>query len=98
MTPTDLGDKIKESLIPDGGLGLTPFYVWDSVGRVISLRAEAVGLEASGHSLLVGMAQDLAASGTGLPEFCVAGRWRAPAMTIRYTRSQAADRGAVARY
>ena len=65
---------------------------------MITLRAEAVGLEASGHSLLVGMAQDLAASGTGLPEFCVAGRWRAPAMIIRNTRSQAADRGAVARY
>ena len=35
-----------------------------SVGRVVARRAEAVGLQASGHSLRVGMAQDLAAAGT----------------------------------
>ena len=33
-----------------------------SVGRVVARRAEAVGLQASGHSLRVGMAQDLAAA------------------------------------
>ncbi len=69
-----------------------------SVGRVVTRRAEAVGLQASGHSLRVGMAQDLAAAGTGLPELCQAGRWKSPTMAIRYIRSQAADRGAVARY
>ena len=69
-----------------------------SVGRVVTRRAEAVGLQASGHSLRVGMAQDLAAAGAGLPELCQAGRWQSPTMAIRYIRSQAADRGAVARY
>ena len=69
-----------------------------SVGRVVTRRAEAVGLQASGHSLRVGMAQDLAAAGTSLPGLCQAGRWQSPTMAVRYTRSQAADRGAVARY
>ena len=66
-----------------------------SVGRVVSRCAEAVGLQAFGHSLRVGMAQDLAAAGTTL---CQAGRWQSPAMAVRYTRSQVADRGVVARY
>ena len=69
-----------------------------SVGRVVTRRAEAVGLQASGQSLRVGMAQDLAASGADFPELCEAGRWQSPTMAIRYTRSQATDRGAVARY
>ena len=69
-----------------------------SVGRVVTRRAEAVGLQASGQSLRVGMAQDLAASGADFPELCQAGRWQSPTMAIRYTRSQATDRGAVARY
>ncbi len=69
-----------------------------SVGRVVTRLAEAVGLQASGHSLRVGMAQDLAASGISLPVLCQAGRWQSPTMAIRYLRSQAADRGAVARY
>ena len=69
-----------------------------SVGRVVTRRAEAVGLQASGHSLRVGMAQDLAASGAALPELCQAGRWQSPATAVRYIRSQTADRGAVARY
>ncbi len=65
---------------------------------VMACRAEVVGLQASGHSLRVGMAQDLAASGADFPELCQVGRWQSPAMAVRYTRSQAADRGAVARY
>ncbi len=69
-----------------------------SVGRVVTRRAGAVGLQVSGHSLRVGMAQDLAASGADFPELCQAGRWQSPAMAVRYTRSQAADRGAVAGY
>ena len=64
-----------------------------SVGRVVTRRAEAVGLQASGHSLRVGIAQDLAAAGAALPELCQAGRWQSPAMAVRYVRSQTADRG-----
>ena len=44
------------------------------------------------------MAQDLSASGCELPELMAAGRWESPQMPARYTRSQAAARGAVARY
>ena len=65
---------------------------------MFDLSARSVGLAASGHSLRVGMAQDLAASGTSFPGLCQAGWWQSPAMVVRYTRSQAADRGAVARY
>jgi hypothetical protein len=44
------------------------------------------------------MAQDLAGSGAELPALMEAGRWESPAMPARYTRSQAAARGAVAGY
>ena len=69
-----------------------------SVGRVVTRRAGAVGLQASGHSLRVGMAQESGRFGRSFPELCQAGRWQSPTMAVRYTRSQAADRGAVARY
>ena len=49
----------------------------------------------SGHSPRVGMAQDLAANGAELPALMEAG---VPYHAGAYTRSQAADRGAVARY
>ncbi len=64
-----------------------------SVGRVVSRRAEAVGLQASGHSLRVRMGPGTwplrALASQGL---CQAGRWQSPAMAVPYTRSQAADR------
>ena len=52
----------------------------------------------SGHSLRVGMAVDLVASGASLPEIMQAGRWSSPTMPARYTRRVEASRGAVARY
>ena len=60
-----------------------------SVKRVVTRRAEAVGLQASGHSLRVAQTS---------PSYVRPGRWQSPTMAVRYTRSQAADRGAVARY
>ena len=70
-----------------------------SVGRVVARRAEAVGLQASGHSLRVGMAQEPGRFGRRLSG-TMPGRSVAIPNDgqIRYTRSQAADRGAVARY
>lgn len=44
------------------------------------------------------MAQDLSASGCELPALMTAGRWESSQMPARYTRSQVAARGAVARY
>ena len=70
------------------------------IGRRIARSCETAGFPGgySGHSPRVGMAQDLAASGAELPALMEAGRWESPTMPARYTRSQAAERGAVARY
>ena len=70
------------------------------IGRRIARSCEAAGFPGaySGHSPRVGMAQDLAANGAELPALMEAGRWESPTMPARYTRSQAAERGAVAKY
>ena len=70
-----------------------------SVRRVIVRRAKAAGVSGrvSGHSLRVGAAQSLARRGAGLVAMQKAGRWVSPDMPARYTRSQAAAEGAVAR-
>ena len=70
------------------------------IGRRIARSCDAAGFPGaySGHGPRVGMAQDLAANGAELPALMEAGRWESPAMPARYTRSQAAARGAVATY
>ena len=70
------------------------------VSRRIAAAARAAGLGDgfSGHSPRVGMAQDLAAAGTALPELMQAGRWSTSAMPALYVRAQSAGRGAVAKY
>ncbi len=70
------------------------------VRDLIRARARACGIEGnvSGHSFRVGTAQDLAASGASLVELQQAGRWQGSDMPARYTRHQAAGRGAVARH
>ena len=70
-----------------------------AIRTVIAKRAAAAGVEGrvSGHSLRVGSAQSLAASGAGLVELQTAGRWTSPAMPARYSRGQSAARGAIAR-
>lgn len=69
-----------------------------TVARRLAAAYAAAGLGAgySGHSGRVGMAQDLAASGAGLPAIMTAGRWRSSAMPAHYTARQAAAHGAVA--
>lgn len=52
----------------------------------------------SGHSLRVGMAQDLVAAGADLAGVMNAGRWATPAMPARYAEHLLADRSAVAQY
>ncbi len=52
----------------------------------------------SGHSMLVGMAQDLSAGGAELPELMTAGRRDSPTVPAKYTKAQAARRGSVTRY
>ena len=70
-----------------------------SVRRVIVRRAAAAGVggRVSGHSLRVGSAQSLAKRSAGLVAMQKAGRWASPDMPARYTRSQAAAEGVVAR-
>ena len=72
----------------------------DWLGRRIRQVCEHVGLEPgySGHSCRVGMAQDLAAVDIGMAVLMESGRWGSDAMLARYTRSQEAYRGAIARF
>ena len=72
----------------------------EQVGRRISSAAVAAGLGGgfTGHSARVGMAQDLARTGTELPALMTAGRWHSPTMPARYTRAEQAGRGAIARF
>jgi site-specific recombinase XerD len=70
------------------------------VSRILKRLAQQAGLEpsaVSGHSVRVGMAQDLVASGNDLPAVMQAGRWKTPAMPARYAERLLAGRGAVAR-
>ena len=92
-----------EAIRPDGQDHghLTIFGLSSSqIGRRIARSCEIAGFAGaySGHSPRVGMAQDLAAHGAELPALMEAGRWDSPTMPARYTRSQAAERGAVANY
>ena len=70
------------------------------IGRRVTAAAKAAGLGEgfTGHSGRVGMAQDLAATGTELPALMTAGRWTNSKMPARYTERQEAGRGAVAKY
>jgi site-specific recombinase XerD len=52
----------------------------------------------SGHSLRVGMAQDLAAANISAASIAQAGGWGSLSSVLRYTRALAARRGAVARF
>jgi hypothetical protein len=56
------------------------------------------GKTVSGHSLRVGMAQDLVAADMDLASVMQAGGWATPHMVARYTEKLTARRGAVARY
>ena len=70
------------------------------ISRRIAAAARAAGIRGgfAGHSPRVGMAIDLAAAGCELPALMTAGRWQSPRMPAKYTRSEEASRGAVARY
>ena len=70
------------------------------IGRRIKEAGKVAGLGDgfTGHSGRVGMARDLSAAGVELPALMTAGRWSSPTMPARYTRNEAAARGAVARY
>lgn len=56
------------------------------------------GAQVSGHSLRVGMAQDLVAADMDVASVMQAGGWTTPRMVARYTEKLTARRGAVARF
>ena len=70
------------------------------IGRRVKVvvRMAGLGEGCSGHSMRVGMAQDLSAAGAELSELITVGRWDSPTIPARYTDAQAAGRGAVDRY
>ena len=70
-----------------------------AIRNVFRQRAAAVGVEGcSTHSARVGSAQSLVERGASTAAVANAGRWSDPGMVIRYSRAQAAGRGAVAQY
>ena len=73
-----------------------------SIAKAVKRLAVNAGIEdadrISGHSLRVGMAQDLVAAGADLSGVMQAGRWKTPAMPARYAEHLLADRSAVAVY
>ena len=77
-------------------IDLTP----GQIGRRVGKAAQVAGLGDgySGHSGRVGMAQDLAASGTSMQAVMVAGRWKSERMPALYTRRKTDDQEAVAEY
>ena len=86
---------------PNGTQGSRVFALsGGQISRRIAAAARDAGLGEgfSGHSPRIGMAQDLSATGATLPELMQAGRWMSSSMPALYTRSQAAGRGAVAKY
>ena len=66
----------------------------------IKARAKAAGIDGliSGHSLRVGTAQTLAEKGASLVEMQNTGRWKSSDMPAHYSRGQAAQKNAVAKY
>lgn len=69
-----------------------------SIRRILKARAAQAGIEGvSGHSLRVGAAQSMAASGATLVDMQVAGRWQSPQMPALYAKHQLAGSNAVAR-
>ena len=66
-------------------------------GMAVAGRLEH-GAQVSGHSLRVGMAQDLVAADMDVASVMQAGGWTTPRMVARYTEKLTARRGAVARY
>ena len=72
----------------------------DSVRKIVRERvAVVVGVAGriGGHSLRVGSARELAATGASVAELQQAGGWRSPATPEIYIRREVAARGPVAR-
>ena len=86
---------VRKNGVPGGGLDP------GQVSRIYKAMAVRAGFDdfaggLSGHSARVGAAQDMIASGIGLPAILQAGRWKTAAMVSRYGERLLASRGAAA--
>lgn len=68
------------------------------VRRILKEVGQLAGIDASGHSVRVGMTQDLIAANSDLPSIMQAGAWKSAAMPSRYGEKITAQRGAVAQF
>ena len=68
------------------------------VRRILKDVGQLAGIDASGHSVRVGMTQDLMAANLDLPSIMQAGSWKSPTMPSRYGEKITAQRGAVAQF
>lgn len=68
------------------------------VRRIIKQLGQLAGINASGHSVRVGMTQDLIAGNADLPSIMQAGAWKSAVMPSRYGEKITAQRGAVAQF
>lgn len=70
-----------------------------SIRSIYKKRLRSLGIAGriSGHSLRIGTAQSLAASGASLVSMMDAGRWKSSSMPAHYVRDELAERSAVAR-
>ena len=68
------------------------------VRRILKEVGMLAGIDASGHSVRVGMTQDLIAANADLPSVMQAGGWKSAVMPSRYGEKITAQRGAVAQF
>ena len=80
----------------DSVLGLRPNQISKRIKQ--AARSAGLGKGFSGHSPRIGMARDLARTGTELTSLMTAGRWSSTKMPALYTRNETAGRGAVAQF
>ncbi len=95
ITRGPLFRAVRKNGVP--GDGLDPSQV-SRIYKSMAMRAGFVDFAGglSGHSARVGAAQDMIASGIGLPAILQAGRWKSAAMVSRYGERLLASRGAAA--
>ena len=98
---------IEEAGIEDGPLFRAVAKGGDVRGRlyrqdirhILIAMAKRAGLDIdpSGHSVRIGVAQDMVSAGFSLPEIMVAGGWRSPEMVARYSEHLQVRSGAAAK-
>ena len=58
---------------------------------------KSLGIDPSGHSVRIGVAQDMVSAGFSLPEIMLSGGWKSPEMVSRYSEHLQVRKGAAAK-